>query len=166
MKSKNNIGKKLGILVVFLGLFVGCESKVDEQKAKEAIAFKDEELKKMEYARELKKEQQETHVVIMKENNETNITLLRQMGIESGEGKLIIDTHKTKEFFTQISDDVKAVAKDIKKDIQESNFTFSKAIGIEQNGTILNVDLNKTKGFFDDMGKRIDRFVKEINSTN
>ncbi len=161
------------LLVAALSLLAGCESKEEREKAKEAIAFKDEQVRSLQSAKEQEKpapqKEEKTEITLMepkKEIKEENRSILSQMGIESGEGKLVIDTHKTKEFFVKLSDDLKEVAGDIKKEIKENNLTITKSIGIEHNGTSLSIDLNKTKTFFDDLGARVDNFIKEINTTN
>jgi len=154
----NKISIVLFILATF---FVGCEDKAEEKKIQEAIAFKDEELKKIEYAKKVEREQQETKRVVTKENNETNETLLRQMGIT-----ISIDTNKTNKFFEKLTSDIQTAADGVKKDIHEMNITLSNTVGIEYNSTALSVDLNKTKSFFEDLGESVDKFVNEINSAN
>ena len=160
------------LLAASLFFLNACESKEEREKAKEAIAFKDEQVKLMQSAKEADKQpavKEETTLPEPRKETRTeedNQSILHRMGIESGEGKLVIDTHKTKEFFLKVSDDLKEVARDIKKEINENNLTITRSIGIEQNGTALQIDLNKTKSFFEDLGKRVDDFVNELNTTN
>jgi len=153
---------KISIVLFTLAiLFVGCDDKAEEKKIQEAIAFKDEELKKIEHAKKVEREQQEAKRVVTKENNETNETILRQMGIT-----ISIDTNKTNKFFDKLTSDIQTATDGVKKDIQEMNITLSNTVGIEYNGTSLSVDLNKTKSFFEDLGESVDRFVNETNGTN
>ena len=116
---------------------------------------------KAELRAELKAEQEakaKKHEIEVQQNNK-----LAHMGITTDNGKLIIDTNKTKSFFQQMAENFKVRADKFAKDFKEGNINDPQA-GIEVTKTHVNIDLNKTKSFLDNWGKLIDSYVKEFDT--
>jgi len=151
------MSKKILLTIVLLLSISGC------QNAKESQAEHDAQVAaqaKAELRAELKKEQEEKarqHEEEMKKKNK-----LAHMGITTDNGKLIIDTNKTKDFFQQMAADLKVRADKFTKDM-EKGVVDDKEAGIEMNETHINIDLNKTKSFLDNWSKTLEGYAKEFN---
>jgi len=86
---------------------------------------------------------------------------LAQMGITADQGKIIIDTNKTKDFFKDIATKMKNKMEKLSKDI-EQGIIKDKNAGIEIDEKHINIDLNKTKTFLENFTKKVQGFVKML----
>jgi len=148
--------KKLLISIVLLLSFSGCQNAKENQAEHDAkVAAQAKE----ELRAELKKEQEEKarqHEEELAKNNK-----LAHIGITTDDGKVIIDTNKTKDFFRQMATNIKVHADKFAKDM-EKGIIDDKEAGIEVNETHINIDLNKTKSFLDSWSKTIEGYAKEF----
>lgn len=154
------------VIISFIVLFilVGCESKEEIAKAKEAILYKEAQeklLKDIEIAKE--KKLKEELLARQKALEEVNQSTLTKAGITMDNGKLTIDTNRAKDFFSELSDSFMAKSKKIDQELKDGNLTSTKDMGLEISNNSFSMDFNKTKGFLERWGKKIDSFSKEIN---
>jgi len=149
--------KKLLTTLAILLTFSGCQNAKENQAEHDAKVAAQA---KAELRAELKKEQEEKakqrEVELAKHNK------LAHMGITTDNGKLIIDTNKTKDFFQQMAANIKTHADKFAKDM-EKGIIDDKEAGIEVNETHINIDLNKTKSFLDTWSKTIEGYAKEFD---
>jgi len=151
------ITKKLLLTMALLLSFSGCQNAKENQAEHDAKVAAQA---KAELRAELKKEQEakaRQHEEEMKKNNK-----LAHMGITTDNGKLIIDTNKTKDFFQQMAANIKVRADKFAKDMKKG-VVDDKEAGIEMNETHINIDLNKTKSFLDGWSKTLEGYAKEFN---
>ncbi len=149
--------KKILILLFILFTLSGCNNAQENQTEHDAKVAAQA---KAELRAELKKEQEEK---AKKHEAETNKnSKLAHMGITTDNGKLIIDTNKTKDFFQQMAANLKVHADKFAKDM-ERGIINDKEAGIEVNETHINIDLNKTKSFLDTWSKTIEGYAKEFD---
>ncbi len=87
---------------------------------------------------------------------------LSKIGITSEEGKIIIDTTKTKSYFKDLAYEMKSKMDKISKDL-ETGIIQNEEAGIDASQTHINIDLNKTKIFLDTWGKKMQGFLKEFD---
>ena len=87
---------------------------------------------------------------------------LNKMGVGIDNGKITIDTNKTKAFFNtltkQMEGKVKEIADNLKKGVIEA-----KEEGIQMDNDHISIDPNKTKNFLETWGKKIQAFTKELD---
>ena len=144
--------QKLLITLTILLALSGCQDAKENQASHDA---KIAEQAKAELRAELKKEQEEKVLETQKNNKYAHI------GITTEDGKVIIDTDKTKSYFQQMANQLKAHADKFAKDF-EKGVIDDKEAGIEVNATHINIDLNKTKSFLDTWSKTIEGYAKEF----
>jgi len=152
-----SITKRLLTTIAILLTFSGCQNAKENQAEHDAKVAAQA---KAELRAELKKEQEEKdrqHEEQMRQNNK-----LAHMGITTDNGKLIIDTNKTKDFFQQMAANIKVHADKFAKDMEKGTIDDKEA-GIEVNETHINIDLNKTKSFLDTWSKTIEGYAKEFD---
>jgi len=150
--------KTLLTTIAILLTFSGCQNAKENQAEHDAKVAAQA---KAELRAELKKEQEEKirqHEEEMRQNNK-----LSHMGITTDNGKLIIDTNKTKDFFQQMAANIKVHADKFAKDM-EKGIIDDKEAGIEVNETHINIDLNKTKSFLDTWSKTLEGYAKEFDT--
>ncbi len=148
--------QKTLLTTLILFMLSGCQNAQENQAKHDA---KVAEQAKAELRAELKAEQEEKakqHEIEVQENNK-----LAHMGITTTDGKLIIDTNKTKSFFQKMAANLKVKADKFAKDMQEGTIDDKEA-GIEVTETHVNIDLNKTKGYLDKWGKVFESYAKEF----
>lgn len=153
-----NMTKKSLITIATLFTFSGCQNAKENQAEHDAKVAAQA---KAELRAELKKEQEEKarqHEEELKQNNK-----LVNMGITTDNGKLIIDTNKTKDFFQKMAANIKVHADKFAKNMQKGVIDDKEA-GIEVNETHINIDLNKTKSFLDTWSKTIEGYAKEFDT--
>jgi len=129
------------------------------QNAKENQAEHDAKIAaqaKAELRAELEEARRQKEAELQKNNK------LGHMGISTDDGKLIIDTHKTKDFLQQMAEKMKDRADKFSKDF-EKGVIDDKEAGIEMNQTHINIDLNKTKSFLENWEKTLEGYAKEFN---
>lgn len=145
----------LAALLVFT--FSGCgdnkeeQAKHDAKVAQEARAELLAEIKAKEEA--LRKEQVEA------QKNDK----LSKIGISTTDGKIVIDTNKTKNFFKEFGNRFKEKVEKLSDDL-EKGIIQDKNAGIEIDDQHINIDLNKTKSFLEGWGKRMQEFVKDMDT--
>ena len=149
--------KKILILLFILFTLSGCNNAQENQAEHDAKVAAQA---KAELRAELKKEQEEK--ARQKEEALVKNNKLAHIGITTDDGKLIIDTNKTKDFFRQMAKNIKVHADKFAKDM-EKGIIDDKEAGIEVNETHINIDLNKTKSFLDTWGKTIEGYAKEFD---
>ncbi len=86
------------------------------------------------------------------------------MGINIGDGKISIDTNRTKSFLESIS---KACKSGFNLGIEKASKEMPKEedLGIKVESEKIEIDLNKTKNFMKKWLKAVEVFAKELNST-
>jgi hypothetical protein len=146
--------KHILIATVVLAILSGCESKEDIERENAAKLYKEQQQQKIKEAQA---------VAEQKAREENNASTLSKVGISMDDGKLIIDTNKAKDFFTQLADGFQETSKKIDKELKEGNLTATKAMGIEVSNEKLTIDINETKSFFESWGEKMESFSKEID---
>jgi len=148
--------KYLLMTLAILFTLSGCQNSQENQAEHDAKVAAQA---KAELRAELKKEQEEAAKkraeTLQKENK------LAHIGITTDNGKLIIDTNKTKSYFQKMAEKLKAHADKFAKDFNEGKVNNPEA-GIVVTDTQVNIDLNKTKSFLDTWGKTIEQYAKEF----
>jgi len=151
----------------------GCESKEEIERAKRAEAFKQELVFKAKKEQELKAQKlrdaevqaQKDRVKRLEEakeakEREKEPSLMNDLGVSMNDGKLIIDTNKTKNFFGDISKKLSTTDRELK----EGNLTITKEAGVEITKERMSIDFNKTETFLESLGKKIETFSKEFDN--
>jgi len=92
-----------------------------------------------------------------------NSDLLALLGIKVEDGKIELDTNKTKAFFQTLQTSVEEQAKKIEKGIEEGNLDLTKSVGIKVEDQKIELDLNKTKGFLENLAQKAATFLEAIN---
>ncbi len=139
---------------VLLSIFIlfslsGCQDKKEDQAQHDAKIAQ-------EARDQLLKEQAEE-----KQKAEQNSTYAK-VGITSKDGKITIDTNKTKSYFQDLALQVKTKVEKMSKDFEKGIIKNDEA-GIEVDETHINIDLNKTKSFLDNWVKKMQGFIKEFD---
>jgi hypothetical protein len=141
------------LAIVFSLLFLSaCQDSTESQAKHDAKIAQ-------EARDQLLKEQAETRKE--KEEKEKN-SKFTQMGIASKDGKVTIDTNKTKQYFKNLAHIMKNKMDKMSKDL-EKGIVKNKEAGIEMDETHINIDLNKTKHFLDIWGKKIQAYVNDFD---
>ncbi len=149
--------KHILLTVLLLLTFSGCgdnkeeQAKHDAKVAQEARAELLVELKVKEEA--LRKAQVEA------QKNDK----LSKIGISTTDGKIVIDTNKTKNFFKEFGNRFKKKVEKFSTDL-EKGIVQDKNAGIEIDNKHINIDLNKTKSFIEGWGKRMQDFVRDMDT--
>ena len=150
--------KNILILLSLLFALSGCNNAQENQSAHDAKVAAQA---KAELRAELKAEQEakaKQHEIDVQQDNK-----LAHMGITTTNGKLIIDTNKTKSFFQKMAENFKVKADKFAKDM-ENGTVDNKEAGIEMSDDNIHIDLNKTKSFLDNWGKTIQGYMKEFQT--
>ena len=137
------------ILILFS--LSGCQDKKEDQAQHDAKVAQEARVELLKEQAEAKKKREEL------EKNHT----FSKIGITSEDGKIIIDTNKTKSYFKDIANEMKIKMDKLSKDLEKGVMKNDEA-GIEVNETHIYIDLNKTKSFLDTWGKKMQEFVKEF----
>jgi uncharacterized lipoprotein YehR (DUF1307 family) len=138
------------ILILFS--LTGCQDKREDQAKHDAKIAQEARAQLIKEQEEAKKMQEE-----LEEKSKYS-----QIGITSKEGKIIIDTNKTKEYFRGLAHQVKTKMDKMSKDLERGIIKNEEA-GIEMDETHINIDLNKTKTFLEAWGKKMQGFVREFD---
>ena len=132
-------------------LVTGCQKKQEDQAAHDA--------KVAQQAREaLLKELKAKEEAQKKKEHFSKIGIAR-----TPDGKIIIDTNRTTHYFRSITEQMKAKADKLAADLQKG-MVDEKEAGIEINDSRISIDLNKTESFLQKWTKKMEGFVKEMNS--
>ena len=85
------------------------------------------------------------------------------LGITVKDGKIIIDTHKTRDFLQEISHTMTKSLKKIKQDLRKEQISSPAETGIVVTDSAIRVDLNKTKHFMERWLNSMDSVVREVD---
>ncbi len=140
----------LSLLILFS--LSGCQDKKEDQAQHDAKIAQEARVQLLKEQAEEKKTQEE----LEKKNKYSKV------GITTEDGKIIIDTNKTKSYFKDLAHQMKTKMDKMSKDL-EKGIVKNEEAGIEMDETHINIDLNKTKTFLDAWGKKIQGFVKEFD---
>jgi len=133
--------------IAFAVLMSGCESKEEQERARQAELIKSEQLKKEEAQRQAAQE----------------IPTLSKIGVSTDDGKIVIDTNKAKEFFGKLHQNIDSKSKELDKELKEGNLSITNSIGIEATQEKVSIDLNKTRNFLEGWGKQMESFAREFD---
>jgi len=148
LSRKNTL---LSILILFS--LSGCQDKKEDQAQHDAKIAQEARAQLIKEQEEAKKKQE-----ALEKNNKFS-----QIGVASKDGKIIIDTNKTKSYFRDLAHQMKNKMDKMSKDL-EKGIVKNEEAGIEMDETHINIDLNKTKTFLDAWGKKMQGFVKEFDN--
>ena len=148
--------QKIFLILALIFTFSGCQNAQKNQAEHDAKVAAQA---KAELRAELKKEAEEK--ARKKETDIQKHNKMAPMGITTDDGKLIIDTNKTKTFFQQMAANIKTHADKFAKDMKKG-VVDDKEAGVEINETHINIDLNKTKSFLDSWSKTVEGYAKEF----
>ena len=143
--------KNLLIITSLFFITTGCEDK--EEIAKLEQAKKDAQLAKELRAKQLKEMQE------AKANKETQLS---SAGISMQDGKITIDTDKTKEFISDLSKRVSKQVEQVSQDLKEGLVESKTAVELKEE--YISIDLNKTKAMLNEWENKIETFVNEIDT--
>ena len=154
--------KHLLVTIILLLSISACQDSKSNQAEHDAKVAHEARTQLLREQAEEKKKQEE----IEKKNK------FSQIGIASKDGKIIIDTNRTKSYFKDLAHQMKTKMDKMSKDL-EKGIVKNREAGIEMDETHINIDLNKTKHFLDTWGKKIQEYVnnfdeitKEFDSKN
>ncbi len=95
------------------------------------------------------------------ESNQSD--LLALLGIKVEDGKIELDTNKTKAFFQTLQTSVEEQAKKIEKGIEEGSLDLTKSVGIKVEDQKIELDLKKTKSFLEEIAQKAAHFIETLN---
>ncbi len=148
--------KKILIPLTLTLIFTGCENNHESQKAHDAkVAAAAKAELRVELQKEAAEKARLQEEALQKDNK------LAHMGITTTDGKLIIDTNKTKSYFEKMAGNLQKHADKFAKDLQKGVID-DKDAGIVVSDTKINIDLNKTKSFLDNWGATLESYAKEF----
>jgi len=149
--------KTILLSLITVLVFSGCQQKQEDQAAHDAKVAQQAreqlllELKAKEEAERKAREEAEKK------------GKLAQAGIETTpDGKIIIDTNKTKSYLQKLAEIMKKKVNKLSKDM-EKGMIEEKEIGIEVNETHIEIDINKTQTFLEKWSHKMEEFVKEFD---
>jgi uncharacterized lipoprotein YehR (DUF1307 family) len=140
----------LSLLILFS--LSGCQDKKEDQAQHDAKIAQEARAQLLKEQEEAKKK----HEALEKNSKFSHI------GVTSKDGKITIDTNKTKSYFKDLAHQMKTKMDKMSKDL-EKGIVKNEEAGIEMDETHINIDLNKTKTFLDTWGKKMQGFVKEFD---
>jgi len=149
--------KHILLATLIMLTFSGCGDNKEEQAKHDAKIAQEA---RAELLAELKLKEEEIH---KKELEAQKNSKLSKVGITTEDGKIVIDTNKTKNFFKELGSKFKERAEKLSQDI-EKGIIKDKDAGIEIDETHINIDLNKTKSFLEGWGKKMQEFVKDMDT--
>ena len=145
-------------IIAIAAALSGCQQKSSQEQkahdAKVAQQAREQLLKELEAKKEAEQE------AVLKAKQQSR---LAPMGVTTTpDGKIIIDTNKTKSYFKMMAQKMKAKADKLTKEMQQG-IIEEKEAGVEVSDEKIVVDLNKTKGFMEKWVKKMEGFVKEMD---
>ena len=148
--------KNLALLTVLLSLFVftGCEDNNRQEY---------ETKNKPHISQALKEKITKPSADIQVKKRD--VTTAESLGISVDDGKIIIDTKQTRDFFHGIGQKLKKGMNNIKEDLKKKEVGSSSETGIVVTKTSMHIDLNKTKNFMEKWIKSMESVVQEVNRT-
>jgi len=154
--------KYLFPILLAAALLTGCEQK--HEKHEKEMTQSEHDVKVAQQARQaLMKEPKEKEKPANKKAAPTVAqSKLTHLGITTTpDGKIIIDTNKTKSYLEQLAKQMKAKADELAKEMQQGAIE-EKEVGIEVNQTKIVIDLNKTQNFMEKWTQKMQGFVKDM----
>jgi len=135
------------------------KQEIQEEKPKQEISTP-KEVEKNTFPKESKKEVLNDTNTSKKEDG-----FMKKIGFSSKDGTISLDTHKAKDYFKDLGEDIKDKSKELSTDIKEKTLTVTKGMGIEmdKNGS-LRVDTNKTKTFMKNMSDKMENIAKDVDT--
>jgi len=94
------------------------------------------------------------------ENND----ILQLLGIKVEDGKIEVDTNKTKSFFESLQSKAQEQAQKIESGIKEGQLDLKESVGLKVEDQKIELDLNKTKSFFENIAQKAATFLESLNS--
>ena len=91
--------------------------------------------------------------------------LLKKLGFDLTNEKIIIDINKTTSFFENIEKEIEKESQNIEAKIKKHELDFSKDLGIEISQDKIGIDLNKTRNMFQQMNSLVKDIILENNVT-
>jgi len=148
--------KNLASLTVLLSLFVftGCEDNNRQE---------DETKNKPHISQALKEKITKPSADIQVKKRD--VTTAESLGISVDDGKIIIDTKQTRDFFHGIGQKLKKGMNNIKVNLKKKEASSSSETGIVVTKTSMHIDLNKTKNFMEKWIKSMESVVQEVDRT-
>ena len=99
------------------------------------------------------------------EKPKTTEDILKKMGLDFNEEKVVIDMNKTNHFFEQIEIEMHGKAEEIERKVNNAEINFTKGIGIELTDDKIGIDLNKTRNMLQEINSLVKDIVLDINHT-
>ena len=96
-------------------------------------------------------------------NNTNKDDSLELLGIRIEDGKIEIDTNKTKEFFKTLENTIEQKIQNIDEGIKSGKIDLKDSVGLKIEDKKIEIDLNKTKNFFEGLTKQIQNIVSSID---
>lgn len=94
---------------------------------------------------------------------EKNIDILSLLGIKIEDGKIELDTNKTKSFFETLQKKAQEEAKKIEKGVEEGKLDLKESVGLRVEDQKIELDLNKTKDFFENLAQKAATFLETLD---
>jgi len=91
--------------------------------------------------------------------------LLKSMGLDFNQEKIVIDMNKTSHFFEQIEIEMHGKAVEIERKIEHAEINFSKGIGIDIREDKIALDLNQTRNMLQQINILVKEIVLDMNSS-
>ncbi len=148
--------QKTIIAFVMILSFTACQDSNESQAKHDAKIVAEA---RSELRAELEKENQEKAKLKQIEIEKNNS--MAHIGITTNNGKLTIDTNKTKYFFQQMAKNLAEHADKFTKDLEKGEID-NKEAGIEMNNNHINIDIEKTKSFLEHWDKSIEGYAVEF----
>jgi len=149
--------KKIVLLAVASLLVTGCGKKEEDQAAHDAkVAQEAREalLKELKAKEEAERKAREAAAQKSK---------FSHIGVTTTpDGKIVIDTNKTKTYFEKLAKQMKEKMDKLAKDMQKGVIQEKEA-GIEVSEEKIVIDVNRTKGFLEVWAQKMESFVKEMD---
>lgn len=132
-------------LLMILLVFIGCDNKVVEEQKKEEV---------------------KADVVERNVTKEEKTNLLKQLGFDLTEDKIVIDMNRTSHFFDKVELQMEEKEKEIEKKIENADINMTKGMGIELEGDQIGIDLNKTRNMLQQINILMKDIFLDINTSN
>jgi hypothetical protein len=99
------------------------------------------------------------------EQNDTKVDILALLGINIEDGKIEIDTNKTKNLIENLQKNIEAKSKEIEEGIKKKNLDLKDSVGVKIEEDKIELDLNKTKEFLDELSNKFKAFLGSIDGS-
>ncbi len=146
-------------ILLAAALLTGCEQKQEKQETQAAHDAKVAQQAREALLKELKEKEQPKKKTASESEPPAK---LEHLGVTATpDGKIIIDTNRTKSYLEQLAKRMKAKADELAKEMQQGAIEEKEA-GIEVNESKIVIDLNKTQTFMEKWAKKMQGFVKDM----